>query len=364
MKTAAKLFTGQFAAGRDYIGLVSFSDNFYVHSSPTQDFQHKLGYTNALGSGTGAIDSISCKGGTSTAQAISIAYNEIYKTNLPGALNVILFETDGLPNTLTFNFWPSSSSPNALKSTSTCKDQNNKTLSGGGFTPATWAKRPMWTSGLSMGSGSFFPDVPPGMVGGFYADDPNKGDYFWLLWGYAATSSGSLGTIPLSASGCDFNGSTSFRVSPSNQKDFSWVPSTDVYGNKLNPTEYSYKPVTTDGSGHISLSTWSNYRNAVFNATDNAAYQARTNSTLPVYFYVIGLGGSDNPPDYVLLQRMANDPSGDNYNTPPRYSACASEPDCATNPGQPQGSFIFSANSSDLGRAFLAISSQVLRLSK
>ena len=68
--TAAKVFTGQFAEGSDYIGLVSFSDNAYVHSAPVQNFQSVLGYSNASGSGTGAMDKIGCYGGTGTAQAI------------------------------------------------------------------------------------------------------------------------------------------------------------------------------------------------------------------------------------------------------------------------------------------------------
>jgi hypothetical protein len=64
------------------------------------------------------------------------------------------------------------------------------------------------------------------------------------------------------------------------------------------------------------------------------------------------------------MQRMANDPNGDNYNSPPLYSACAHETNCTTYSGQPQGTFIFSANTSSLSQAFLSISSQVLRLSK
>jgi len=80
MVTAAKLFTGQFAAGRDQIGLVSFSDNVYIHSSPTTSFQTVLGYTNNLGSGTGAIDTVTCSGGTSTAQAIAVAYTSSTKS--------------------------------------------------------------------------------------------------------------------------------------------------------------------------------------------------------------------------------------------------------------------------------------------
>ena len=365
MRTAAKMFTGQFAAGRDYIGLVSFSDNVYLHASPTQSFQTVLGYSNASGSGNGAIDTVVCGGGTSTAQAISIAYNEIYKVNLPGALNVIMFETDGLPNTLTMNFWPSSAGGNALNAGSGCKDQNNKTISGGGFTTATWNKRPMWTSGWSLGSGSFYPDVPAGMVGGLYADDPGGSNQLRLLWAYQATSTSDFKAnatqITTAAPGCAFASSGGQVVNPA-PADFAWFPTTDVYGNQLTPS-YSYKTVTTT-SGHVQDNSWTNYRNAVFNATDYAAYQARTNATLPVYFFGIGLGGATNPPDYVLMQRMANDPNGDNYNTPVSYLPCAQETGCATYSTQPQGTFIFAKDTSDLNRAFLAISSQVLRLSK
>ena len=66
----------------------------------------------------------------------------------------------------------------------------------------------------------------------------------------------------------------------------------------------------------------------------------------------------------VLMQRIANDPNGDNYNSPPLYSACSQETNCATSSSQPQGTFIFSSSPSQLAQAFLSISSEVLRLSK
>ena len=117
---------------------------------------------------------------------------------------------------------------------------------------------------------------------------------------------------------------------------------------------------------HVTQSGWSNFHNAVLNATDYSAYQARTNATLPVYFFAVGLGGNSalGPPDPVLMQRMANDPNGDNYNVPPLYQPCAQETNCITYTAQPQGTFIFSASAASLSQAFLSISSQVLRLSK
>jgi Flp pilus assembly protein TadG len=361
MVSAAKLFTGQFAEGRDQIGLVSFSDNVYIHSAPTTTFQSVLGYSNDSGSGTGALDTIACAGGTSTAQAISVAYNELYQVNEPGALNVIMFETDGLPNTLTLNFWDSVNTKTGLTSTSKCTDKNGKKLSQGGFASASVL--PNWTSGETLGTGSYFPNIPAGMVGGIYSDDPNSGNQFYITMQYWTTSTSnkfnsSSMLTSATAPGCSFDNGVWYNPPPT---DIAWFPTTDVWGNELSP---GYLPVTLS-SGKVVSNDWQSFHNASLNAADNAAYRARSNATLPAYFFVIGLGGTDtNPPNYVLMQRIANDPNGDNYNSPPLYSACSGETNCTTYSNQPQGTFIFSSSPSSLAQAFLSISSEVLRLSK
>ena len=119
MSSAAKIFTGQFAAGRDQIGMVEFGDTAWVDSSPTTDFQTVLGYTNNLGSGSGLIDTINCNDNTNTPQALSLGYNELYKANLPGAFNILMFFTDGIPNSMTLNF------QNVMLNTSGCQDSEN-----------------------------------------------------------------------------------------------------------------------------------------------------------------------------------------------------------------------------------------------
>jgi Flp pilus assembly protein TadG len=356
--SAAKLFTGQFANGRDRIGLVSFNDNVY-DSPPTTNFQTTLGYSNQSGSATGLIDAISCSGNTGTAQAISVAYNEIYKQNLPGALNVMMFETDGLPNTITVNFWDSVNSVAGIKNGSTCKDKNAKTISTGGFANAA-ALPTTWGGAHAFGSGSLLTDIPAqGMVGAVGSDDPGSTGFSvtFQYWSNTQNNGGSW----LSGTGCAFD----TTHSPGNATpDFAWFPATDVYGNQLNPASNPYQAVIMTGS-HVKSGSWANYHAAALNAADNAAYQARANTTIPVYFFGIGLGGNGaNPPDYILMQRMANDPNGDNYNSPAKYLPCAQESSCVNYASQPQGTFIFSANASALSQAFLAISSQVLRLSK
>src|SRR5262249_15588187 len=169
MIDAAKQFTGQFAENRDYIGLVSFDENIYIHQTPTQTFQTALGFTNNSGSATGDLDDISCDGNTNTAQAIAAGYQMLYQMQLPGALNILLLETDGMPNTLSLNFWDSGHTVAGIASGSSCTDSNSKTKAGGGF--ATAASLPTWSYGLTLNSAPFltaagpYSNIPSGIIG-------------------------------------------------------------------------------------------------------------------------------------------------------------------------------------------------------
>ena len=85
---------------------------------------------------------------------------------------------------------------------------------------------------------------------------------------------------------------------------------------------------------------------------------------MPAYVFAVGLGGNGNPPDPVLLQRMANDPNGDQFNATPAYVSCATAVNCVTVAGQYQGKFVYAPNTAQLNQAFQVIASQILRLSK
>jgi Flp pilus assembly protein TadG len=405
MVSAAKQFTGSFAENRDYIGLVSFAENAYVHAMPTQTFQTTLGYSNSFGSGTGEIDKISCYGGTSTAAAMTMAYQMLWQTALPGALNIIMLETDGLPNTLTMNWWDSTNSVAGIATASNCTDTAGKTMHS---TPAGFGSTAVlrhWTPGLNLNASPFgtvsggIPNIPAGIVGTVASTDPGGGNdffammNFWTVWSSPQTpqsygTSGDpyqtnnyLGSGPYTSSalnGCSFPAGSSSSLS-----DLAWFPATDAFGNSTNPS-YSpssadYQTVSTDAQGHLKNTGWTNYHAGVLNATENSAYRAR-NGVLSIsgtpfqpYVFAIGLGGNSTlgPPDPVLLQRMANDPNGDTFNVPALYPACASATACYTftsaptgGVAQPQGRFIFSPSTSELNQAFLAIASQVLRLSQ
>jgi len=397
MVKAAKQFTGAFGEGRDYVGLVSFAENAFVHSAPTQSFQTALGYSNTSSNGTGEIDKISCYGGTSTAAAMAMAYQLLWQTALPGALNLIMLETDGSPNTLTMNWWDSTNSVAGISSSSNCTDMASKRKSAGGFGSA--GALPFWTPGLYFAQPPFvagvtggLTDIPPGIVGTVASTDPGGGnDYFamlnyWSTWSNPQTpqnygTSGDpfqtnryLGSSPYSSSkltGCGFPAGSSNSL-----KDLAWFPAADAFGNQMNPSytpsAEDYQTVSTDSQGHVQNTGWANYHAAVLNATDNSAYRARTGAfslaatPFQAYVFAIGLGGNSRlgPPDPVLLQRMANDPNGDTFNVPPIYPACSAETACYTNSSQPQGKFIYSPSQSELSQAFLSIASQVLRLSQ
>ena len=368
MIKAAKTFTGQFAANRDRIGLLTFSDGVYMAASPSTSFQTTLGYSNTAGSSSGLIDNINCNGGTGTAAAVTVAYNELYKMNLPGALNLLVLETDGLPNTLVYNWWDNTNTVAGIASGSGCKDSAGKTYANSGWRNS--ASIPSWTTGYSMNTNGtgFMADIPAGAIGGYYSQDPPYTGAIVLYGPWQTGQSGSSNSIAVNGSGCKFSAGT-YGQTTSDDSDFKWLPSTDVYGNAINPSN-AYMSVTTS-SGRITLTgntntDWNNTRAAAFNATDNAAYRARTNSTLPAYLFVIGLGGNSTtaPPDYILLQRMANDPTGDTFNATPKYDRCSTEPTCITYSNQPGGHFVFSPTTAQLTQAFLQISSQVLRLSR
>ena len=349
---AAKQFTGQFAAGRDQIGLVTFSDGVAPVTAPSTSFQTILGYSNASGSGAGTLDTIKCNGSTGTAEAISLGYNELYKKALPGALNLMVVETDGLPNTTVFNWWDGASY--GISPTSGCQDGSGQTSAGGGWALAGTGRQ--WFGGQSMNTGGtgYMSNIPAGTIGAFSTSDPPAQNFSVLHNPSQAGHSSPNNSVMIggAAPGCKFAGGSSGNIS-----DFAWLPSSDVYGNSVNPPA-AYKSVTVTG-GHIAMTgntatDWTNAHGAALNTADDAAYRARTNATLPVYVFAVGFGGSV---DAVLLQRMANDPS---WLTAPMCGSSS----CSNYPAQPQGRYVFAANTQELMQAFMSLSSEALRLSQ
>jgi len=373
---AAKLFTGQFSVGRDKIGAVSFADNAYLHSVPTTNFRTALGFDTSVGAtgsntGAGELDTITCGGGTNTASAIAIAYNEIYKNAEPGALNVIVFETDGHPNTITLNFADINYSTNtlnavALTSGSTCTDVNSKTKAGGGFNnyasiPA-WQGTPSYTmntlasgqttapyySSTQPGPAFYTSNVPGGMVGALGGTDSGSTAYLlFKSWTFskASTYQETSGQY-VSANGC------AFTSNHNSLSDFNWLPTKDVYGNNLTTSYNSVSTASLNGGTRISPVNMTQIRAASFNAVDDAALRFRTNGTIPVTFYAVGF----NTADTTLMQRVANDPGWIGN------AACTAQ--CQYDASQPTGKYVYASTTAALNGAFQALASQILRLAQ
>ena len=366
MVQAAKQFTGMFQQNRDRIGLVTFAETGQVAQSPSTTFQTALGYTNANGTSSGSLDSISCTGGTNTSTGISLAWNELYRAQLPGALNVVVLFTDGQPTAGTYNFVvpaavdPSGIIQSAVLATSNCQDSTGKSLSAGGnmlTKPRNWIGREANSgSTISLGANSYFGAIS-GAVGALYGDGA-------VMYGIdpfftpAGTNPGTLENISKNSAetpGCSFNSTDD----PST--DIAFVPPQDIFGNSSAGYINNLATSSIQGSFRVTVNA-SNIGKVVFNLADNAANWSRSPHTysnlgaMPgTLLYTIGLGGNGGV-DFTLLQRMANDPNADPHGAYPAYPGY--------NSTQPVGTFIYSADASQLQSAFTRLASMILRISK
>ena len=381
MKNAALSFIQKFTPGRDRIGMVTFSDTALL-VKPVTNFDTAL---------PTLINGINCTGNTNTPQAVALGYNELYFQQLPGALNVLMVMTDGLPNSLTLNLIQGGDSsfrtdyataprtPSSSVAVGSCQDSANAALRSSGnmitkprsWQPATSAPG-FLPSGAPSGWTALFPDPlrvgqPIGVLGtGDGTTDPifgmryfasNTNSQLWTGTYYSNTQSPNCGF------GTSGTGSANTNAQNNLLNQVDTLPLVDAYGSVLTP---GYRPVTTvtvSSKTRVALrslaSTQSTLtaqvQNIAFNASDSAAARARTNNNLPAFVFTIGFTSSV---DHVLLQRMANDPNGDQFNTPPQYSAIPNIP------SQPEGMYVYAPGTAQLGPAFDRIAAMVLRLNK
>jgi hypothetical protein len=251
----------------------------------------------------GTLNSVVCTGGTSSAQALWQGYQQLVGLAQNGALNAIVFFTDGRPTAVTAAY--------PIKSGSSCTSKT--------------AKLGVLTLGYSG-------TTPSNAMGLYNQDAP------------AQPFSSDLNLIS-SRNNCAFEDSTS-QVS----SDVQYAPTTDYWGNSLTAT--AYRTTTTSGAG-LSVSSAQNVENFSINAADHAALRIRRGDPDPsqgnksltgVAVFTIGLGDVDD----VLLKRMANDPS--------------LTPNPVAN-GR-QGRYVYAADATALDLAFTRVASEILRLAK
>lgn len=247
MKNDAAQFVQMWADGRDRLGLITFMGNASVNYPST------LYFKSQTPSMTTVLGELNCGGNTGSAAAISLAHQQIMSAEEPGALNIIVFFTDGVPN----GFTAGVSAPGAQPGFPVIA---GKTCNGGqpvaGFT--------------ADGGGVFLID----------ANQP--------IW----QTSTPVVRIP----GCSMGNWTQMT------QVFTGFTEVDNYGNSATLSNYAH--VTRNGQGNILFSD-ANSDAVSINAADDAARQARIAG---ITIYTIGLDG-DGGVDSTLLQRIANDPA-------------------------------------------------------
>ncbi len=296
---AATSFVNQFAVGRDNVGLVVFGGSYFI-ANPSLTFQPAI---------VNDISVIVSSGNTGTSQALWQAYNALANLNQPGALNVILFFTDGLPNGITADFIR----PVDLRTNpSTCSPLAT-TMQG-------------WIAQINGFSDSGCPGA--NCVNGLFSPGP------------LATASTQDGGV-ISGTGCQFVGNAKNVY-----KDFKSIPTQDIYGNQTNPAS-PYKSVDLTGIGKPSQ-----IGAASSNAADQAAQRMRAGTLNNIVPLVDAIGFVDSPgapekPDPVLMKRVANTQDSPIYDST-----------------KPTGLYILANDQDELQAAFLQIASQILRLSQ
>lgn len=309
LRAASTAFVDNFAQGRDRVGLITYGGSSRVDYAPSFNFKTDSPSPITL------IAALACNGATGSAQALWQGYQELVTINEPGALNVILYFTDGQPNAITAQF-PVKTQTTTYSPTgkSTCLDEAGRSSS-----------NPAWSPGPKLG----FVNVNVGI--------DIRGVRTHLA--PAIPVSADPGKIA-NSSGCYFASDLANAY-----KDIAYVPDTDYFGTSLlgyktGLSTYSSGPY----AGRLKISSETTVVNASINALDNAAQRMRQNVSLAVVVYAIGLGGAGEA-EHELLRRVSNDPLSPIYDNT-----------------KPAGFYVYSPTPSQLNEAFAKVASEILRL--
>lgn len=354
MMQGAENFVGMFSPGTDEMGLVVFSTSgivAYPTTHPSDPSPTGAGGpdTNFATSATAGpifteMSLVTHGGFTNTAEALHMAYNEIQKAynrdGMDNRLNAIVLFTDGVPDSITVS--PNDMNANVIKASSACSykpgnntaaqqmfgimgalppgfsGNNNFGATSGVFqigstdtvhTLSTWLSDPTLSNSVPYSLGNFL--GVPSTYGG--SSPPTTGPF-----------KGCAGFGPM------------FGLT-----DMASIPAHDIYGTSVT----GYKAVTLTNFDP-SATGGNNFGAATWNATDNMANTIRAQTTLPpITIYAIGYDGDSGGLDATLLQRVANDPASNNFQTT-----------------QPTGMYLNVHTATGLQSAFQAVASDLLRL--
>ena len=337
MVASAQNFVNQFVDGRDQLGLITFQTGANIDYAPTLSFKSASPSLNSV------LGTLQCTGDTSSAQALSLAYSEIKTViNQPGALNVILFFTDGQPNGLVATF-PVKTKPDTRYDPGVNTPPPMSYLTN----TANLVNEPV--SGCSNSA----------VLTGVIADGSSETGLPLNATGYTAAVLSAAGVpisstanpVTITGTGCMFPNASNWQYSIYGRVDVAYIPTVDAYGNSV--VDGNYKPLDLfpAGSpyvGQIRPDMPRTARYASENAADSAAMTIRSDTTYGTLIYSIGLGGNEAMPiDTDFMERVANDPRASNFDST-----------------KPEGLFIYASNQGQLSSAFSQIASQILRLSQ
>lgn len=318
---AATGFANKFSEGRDNVGLVTFA------RSSTINFPAALNFKTASPNVNDLIGQVQCAGYTFGSGGLSMAYDEIKRLNQPGALNVIVFFTDGMPNVISAGFPVKTQATSYSPAAASSCDAAITTLTG------TITQAGSGTEGPFPILGLINPPQDPLDNGGTSLRE----DMTPLGQRANCRVTGTAGGNPSGTSADNPD-----RV----EQDIAYVPDTDSWGTSL--TGHFGTPPTYSGgpySGKYRVDDANGLVTMAMNAVDNMATSIHNDATLKPMVFSIGLGTMGSQ-ETDLLQRVANDPAASNYDDT-----------------KPVGKYLFVTNGNGLDVAFQTIASEILRLS-
>jgi Tfp pilus assembly protein PilV len=336
MKDAAADFVNLFTDGRDKLGLVTYS------YGATLDYGLSANFKSSSPTLESKINAISCVGGTSAAYALHLAYKQLVDLNEPGALNMIVFFTDGQPTAL--------AAPYPLKTVADTRygDGHSSVNEYTGITTDSSTTDTDTSYSNVTATGCTVPTS--GTVEGVvYGDqdtyDVNDGPY--------SVTTGKLLSAP---SGCyylkndkDAWGHVIYDRQYKVRHDFAYIPDTP-YGAavasgyyNLDTTSSKYFYQSGVYKGHMRTDTRGAIWKAAINATFNQGKRIRSDATLKPKIFTMGLGGADG----TLLKAIANTSDSAYRDTT-----------------QVTGRYVYCADSSGMPAAFLQIAGEILRIAQ
>src|SRR5208283_2267512 len=207
---ASQWFVGQFAQGRDEVGLTTFGGTYYM-IQPSSSFA-------AVSTAIGTLNSGNVYGTTDHAQPLWQTYKALAAINEPAALNVIVFFTDGEPNTI-YADWSS-----YLANHTNC---GNGPETGGPPWNPLLGYALVYSGNTTMGGLFANTTLLPPFGGG---DSLSAGTVGTAYVGTAYDSNDSGITTKTTYTSCNYESNVQNVAS-----DFTQIPPYDYYGNATNP---------------------------------------------------------------------------------------------------------------------------------